>query len=398
MVLNAIIRGKYKKIRPYLFNPYNPCFNPRQLMFILAKRYNQKKAKKMKRRDFYKNTLGAIAATTLTSATFADNEAHRRRKFPRRIIKPQRLKKGATIGLISPASPVSESAWQKTITNLEGLGFKLVYDEKRVLAKNGYLAGSDEERAKDVNRMFADDKIDGIWCVRGGYGTGRILPMLDYKMIKKNPKVLIGYSDITALLSGIFLKTGLVGFHGPVGASTYSDYTKKHVLNVLMNPQERYVIDYAKENLNEQKKEYQPYEITSGKASGRLVGGNLTLVSSLMGTPYELDFKNRIVFLEDIGEKPYRLDRMLTQLLLAGKLQQASGIALGIFNGCEKSKNDNSFTLQEMLKDRLQGLNIPVVYGLSFGHIDNSFTLPMGVNAEMDTANQRLTLLESAVL
>lgn len=351
----------------------------------------------MKRRDFYKTALGAVAATTLTSATISENESLRRRKFPRKLIKPPRLKSGATIGLVAPASPVPENRWQNTIENLEGMGFKLVYDEKQILSKYGYLAGKDEARAKDVNRMFEDKNIDGIWCVRGGYGTARILPMLDYKMIKKNPKILIGYSDITALLSGIFLKTGLVGFHGPVGASNFTDYTKKHALNLLMQPQDRYLIEYAKDNLDKAGKEYQPFEIKAGKAVGRLVGGNLTLISSLMGTPYELDFKNKIVFLEDIGEKPYRLDRMVTQLLLAGKLQQAAGVILGVFNGCEKGANDNSLSLKEMIIDRFEGLNIPVIYGLSFGHIGNNFTLPMGLKAEMNTDKKTLMLLEKAV-
>ncbi len=358
----------------------------------------QEKPITMKRRDFYKNALGAVAATTLTSSTLINEEAARRRKFPRKIIKPPRLKKGATIGLVSPSGPVSEDRWQGVVKSLEGLGFKLEYDEKQVLAQYGYLAGKDEMRAKEVNRLFENDKIDGIWCVRGGYGSARILPMLDYKMIKKNPKPLIGFSDVTALLSGIFLKTGLVGFHGPVGTSNFTDYTQKHTLNVLMNPKDKYTIEFAKENLEKRNTAYQPYTVNEGTATGQLVGGNLTLVSSLMGTPYELDMKGKLVFLEDVGEKPYRLDRMVSQLLLAGKLQQAAGVVLGVFNDCEAGTGDNSLTLKEMIFDRFQSLNIPVVYGLSFGHISNNFTLPLGIEAEMDTERQSLTLLEAAVV
>ena len=225
----------------------------------------------------------------------------------------------------------------------------------------------------------------------------RILPMLDYDIIRANPKVLIGYSDVTALLHGIFLETGLVCFHGPVGASNFTDYTTKQVTDVLMTPKVNQVIPFPKENLSKADPAYQPYVIQSGKATGQLIGGNLTLVTSLMGTPYELDLKDKLVFLEDIGEKPYRLDRMFTQLLLAGKLQDAVGIVLGVFSDCEAGVNDNSLTLREMMEDRLTNLGIPVVYGMSFGHIGNNFTIPMGINATIDTKQKTLTLLETAV-
>lgn len=347
----------------------------------------------MNRRDFNQKIFGAALATP-----FARQQTTKKRQFPKKLLKAPRLKEGATIGLISPSSPIPESRWQQTIENLEGLGFKLQYDEKRVLAKYGYLAGKDEERAKDVNEMFANKSIDGIWCVRGGYGSARILPMLEYSTIRNNPKVLIGYSDITALLHGIFLKTGLIGFHGPVAASDYTDYTTKYVTETLINPSEELIIPYSAENSAKEDPLYQPYTINKGIAEGRLVGGNLTLVTSLMGTPWELDTKNKLVFLEDIGEKPYRVDRMLTQLLLAGKLHKAKGILLGVFNGCEKKEGDASLTLKETLQDRLGSLGIPVMYGSSFGHIGNQYTLPIGVKARMDTEANTLTLLEPAVI
>ena len=352
----------------------------------------------MNRRKFQKAILTTIGAASLPiMATAEPTSIFHKRKFPKKIIKPKRLKIGARVGLIAPSSPVALNRWQQTIRNMEGMGFELVYDEKAVLAKYGYLAGKDKARAREINRMFADKSIDAIWCVRGGYGSARLLPMLDYDLIKKNPKVIIGYSDITALLHGIFLKTGLVGFHGPVGASRFTKYSTKHVTSVLMTPQDEYTIPFPAENLKEEDVSYQPFVVTAGNAVGQLVGGNLTLVSSLMGTPYELDMKDKLVFLEDIGEKPYRLDRMLTQLLLAGKLQNAAGIVLGVFSGCQAGENDNSLSLREMIEDRLMGLGIPVIYGMSFGHIGNNFTLPMGITAELNTSNKTLTLLESAV-
>ena len=352
----------------------------------------------MNRRNFQKRLLGTFAATSLPIVGMqAQNTGRKKRKYPKKIIKPNRLKIGARVGLIAPSSPIAVNRWQQTINNLEGMGFELVYDERTVLSKFGYLAGKDEMRAREINRMFSDKSIDAIWCVRGGYGAARILPMLDYDIIRANPKVLIGYSDVTALLHGIFLETGLVCFHGPVGASNFTDYTTKQVTDVLMTPKVNQVIPFPKENLSKADPAYQPYVIQSGKATGQLIGGNLTLVTSLMGTPYELDLKDKLVFLEDIGEKPYRLDRMFTQLLLAGKLQDAVGIVLGVFSDCEAGVNDNSLTLREMMEDRLTNLGIPVVYGMSFGHIGNNFTIPMGINATIDTKQKTLTLLETAV-
>lgn len=353
----------------------------------------------MNRRNFQKTILTTLGAASLPIiGTAKPSSIFHRRKFPKKIIKPKRLKIGARVGLIAPSGPVAQNRWQQTIRNMEGMGFELVYDEKAVLAQYGYLAGKDKARAREVNRMFADKSVDAIWCVRGGYGSARILPMLDYNLIKENPKVIIGYSDVTALLHGIFLETGLVGFHGPVGASSFTKYTTKHVTSVLMTPQERYKIPFPEENLNEEDISYQPFVINAGTATGQLVGGNLTLVTSLIGTPYELDTKDKLVFLEDIGEKPYRIDRMLTQLLLAGKLQDAAGIVLGVFSDCQADTNDTSLSLRETMEDRLTDLGIPVMYGMSFGHIGNNFTLPMGINAELNTVNKTLTLLENAVL
>lgn len=366
------------------------------LITIFAVSKTNTTIKNMKRRDFYKIAIGTAASLPLMAMTPPPKDAICK-KFPRKIIKPSRLKIGATIGLIAPSSPIPLNRFQQTIKNLEGMGFQLVYNEKNVLATKGYLAGSDELRAAEVNRMFADKNIDGIWCVRGGYGSARILPMLDYKMIKKNPKVIIGYSDVTALLHGIFLKTGLVGFHGPVGASTFTDYTTRHVTSLLMSPKKEYEIDYAKENLGEDDPIFKPYAISKGIAKGKIVGGNLTLVSSLMGTPYELEMKDKLVFLEDIGEKPYRIDRMITQLLLAGGLKEAAGIVLGVFSDCEAKPNDTSLSLKETMMDRFKNLGIPVVYGLSFGHISNNFTFPIGIEATMNTENFSITLNERAV-
>lgn len=309
-------------------------------------------------------------------------------------IKPPKLYKGDTIGLIAPGSYITQSQLDKSIKNFEELGYKVKYS-KNILSKHGYLAGYDYERAADIHEMFADKEVDAIAAVRGGYGCARILPMLDYSLIRSNPKILIGYSDVTSLLYGIYKKTGLVCFHGPVGISTFNDYSIEHFKNILSNP----ASSYEMKNLPEE--DEQIYVISEGVAEGELVGGNLSIVVSMIGTEYDIDSKNKIIFLEEIGEEPYRIDRMLTQMRQSGKFDGCKAIALGVFERCEARENDPEFpkslTLKQVLQDRLGDLGVPVIYGLSFGHITNKFTIPFGVNARLDTYNKKLTLLEKAV-
>ena len=349
----------------------------------------------MKRRNF----IQTAAATAILSGAASNNIFAKRLFDVKEKIKPPRLKPGDTIGLITPGSFIHEESLQESIKNLEALGFKVVYN-KEVLAHSGYLGGTDKQRADDLNNMFSRKDINGIVCTRGGYGCGRILPMLDYNLIKNNPKVLLGYSDITALCYSIYAQTGLVTFHGPVGTSTYNDFSVNNFKNVLMNPSETYRMFNAPSDPN--KKETITYPIRSGKATGELTGGNLSIVCSLIGTPYDIDYSGKIVFLEEVEEEPYRIDRMLTQLIQSKKFENAKGIALGIFSKCDPKEKDaafpTSFSLKEVLIDRLYGLNIPVIYGLSFGHIVNKFTLPLGVKAQLDVDNQVINLLEPAVI
>lgn len=311
-------------------------------------------------------------------------------------IKPNRLKKGDTIGLVAPGSSVTEEKLEKAIKNLENLGFN-VHHTKNILAKRGYLAGTDEQRLHDIHFMFNNPKVDGIWCIRGGYGCSRILTNIDYTAIRKNPKPLIGFSDITALLQAIYCETGLIGFHGPVAVSEFTDYTIQQFQSILMEPKSPFQIKNAPENKENENNTFHTKVIKSGKARGQIAGGNLSMIAALAGTKYQLNAKNKIVFLEDIGERPYRIDRMLTQLLQTSNLNEAAGIALGIFDDCEAKEGTDSLTLMETFEDRLGNLGIPVIYGLSFGHIDNQFTFPIGLEVELSTENQMITLLESAV-
>jgi len=210
--------------------------------------------------------------------------------------------------------------------------------------------------------------------------------------------VFMGFSDVTALLYGIYKQTGLICFHGPVGISTYSDFSTEYFRKTLMEPEDNLVLKNSAPEGDDD--EYKTYTIKDGIARGELIGGNLSVVVSLIGTQYDIIARNKIIFLEEMEEEPYRIDRMLTQMKMAGKFDGAAGVALGVFRDCkptDKSSFDSSFTLKEVLNDRLGDLNIPVVYGMSFGHIKDKFILPFGIMAELDSSNQTITLIETVV-
>lgn len=329
-------------------------------------------------------TAGAFMMPSLGSAST---------KAP--LIKPKALQKGDKVGLLTPASAISRTSFQKALENLQSFGFEVVYS-KNMRVKKGFLAGTDAQRLDDLHSMFVDDSIKGIVCARGGYGSARLLTSLDYDLIKANPKVLLGYSDITALLQAIHVKTGLVTFHGPVGASEFNKFTTKSFEKVLLKGNGKYSFD-----TKDGEGQYEKYTLVNGQAKGPLIGGNLSLITSLLGTPYDIDYTDKIVFIEEIGESPYRVDRMLTQLLNSGKLSKARAIALGIFHNCETKPSDpdfgDSLSLKEVLQDRLGELAIPVAYGLPIGHIAHNATIPIGIEAAYDSEKNELQYLEEAV-
>jgi len=334
----------------------------------------------MKRRTF-----NAILSAGLMYGTISRSKMNAANK------KTPYLRKDSNIGLIAPSGRLSEEKLAKAMKNLHGLGFKTNL-AKNAMQTDGYLAGPDHVRIHDLHAMYADPEIDAIWCLRGGYGATRILDYLNFEIIAKNPKPLIGYSDITALLNTIYQKTGNPCFHGPVAASTMSEYTIEH-LKPLYGLSSEYKIHLSKNNTKEavDKSVYSYMEINPGKAKGKLVGGNLTLVSSLVGTAHAVQAKNKLVFLEDIGEEPYRVDRMLTQLISSGFLDSVKGVILGIFAGCHK-KDENSKTLLETIKERMSRIDAPSAYGFSFGHIDDQCSFQIGQMAEMDTTAKTITL------
>jgi muramoyltetrapeptide carboxypeptidase len=342
----------------------------------------------MKRRDLLKGmaTLPFLAETMFSQ-----------KNTQPKLIKPKRLRAGDTVGIIAPSSGVSDEELAKAVRNMTDLGLKTKLG-KSVGQVNGFLAGTDKERLDDLHRAFADKTIDAIWCVRGGYGATRFLPNIDYDLIRKNPKIFIGYSDITALHTAIYQNCNLVTFHGPVAASTFSDYAKKHVVNLLMNPTTPYKIELSPDNVAKESSLFKTEIITKGKAKGKLIGGNLSLLTAMAGTPFGLrNLKGKLLFIEDVGEKPYRLDRMFVQLRQSIDLKKSAGIVLGVFAECD-APDDKSQTVIDVVRDQLGNLGIPVIYGLSFGHIRDQCTLPVGIEAELDTEKATLTFLETSVI
>ena len=349
----------------------------------------------MNRKKFITSlSVASVGASVLNPLSFSKSIL----KDEPPIIKPPKLQSGDKIALVAPGSYISDAELQDSIKNLNDLGFETMYSDK-ILLQSGYFAGTDEDRAKDLMEKFSDKSVKGIVCARGGYGCSRILPLLDYSVIRTNPKALVGYSDITALLYGIYQKAGLISFHGPVGTSTFNDYSLNNFKKVLMNPDNSST--FSNSISGDDENIYGVTTIVKGKRKGRLVGGNLSIMVSLIGTEFDLDYSNKIVFIEEVGEEPYRIDRMLTQMIQAGKFKNSAGIMMGIFRKCEVKEESaltsKSFTLMEVLKDRFSSLKIPVVYGMSFGHVKDKFTIPFGALAELNADRQTFTLLERAV-
>ncbi|GAB3886367.1 S66 peptidase family protein [Spirosoma agri] len=314
-------------------------------------------------------------------------------------IKPPRLKSGDTVGLICPAAPAySRETVQITIESLQALGLQTklaphVYD------RYGYLAGRDADRAADVNALFADPSVQMIMAVHGGWGCARILPLIDYELIRRNPKILIGYSDITALLLAIHAKTGLTTMHGPVGAVTWNAFTVDWLRQVLMDGQAVTFQNPTKKDDNLTQTKDRIMTLRPGIARGQLVGGNLTVLSHLVGSAYLPDWKGKILFVEDTHEDIYSVDRMLTHLKLAGILNQIAGFIFGKCTACEPGSGGyGSLTFDDILSDHIVPLNVPAFAGSMIGHITDKFTVPLGVNAEIDASKGTIRLLERAVL
>jgi len=349
------------------------------------------------RRSFLQAALGTALALPLGPALVAGSALLPAPAPKRKTIKPRRLVPGATVGLVSPAgvtwNPDEITIAQETVAAL-GLKCKV---GAHVLDRYGYLAGKDADRAADLNAMFKDPAVDAIFCLRGGWGCNRLLPLLDFQAIAANPKILLGYSDVTTLLLAIYAKTGLVTFHGPMGESAWNGFSLAFCKRILFDAEPVLMENphVTGDNLVVTKDRVQT--ITPGTASGRLLGGNLTVLGSMLGSDYLPDWSGAILFLEDTHEGIYRIDRMLTQLKLGGVLDRISGFVFGKCTDCKPGDGYGSLTLEEVLDDHVKPLKIPAWSGAMIGHIDHKFTVPEGVLAMMDADRGTLTMLEAAV-
>jgi muramoyltetrapeptide carboxypeptidase len=315
------------------------------------------------------------------------------------VLKPERLCLGDTVGIIAPASaPPDPKAVDRAAEALERHGFKPKL-AKNVRERHGFLAGNDRDRAADVMRMFSDKKVKAILCLRGGYGSARLLQRLDYGIIRRQVKIFSGFSDITSLHCAFAKNVNMISLHAPMlngglQAKDLPEFTRSSFFRTVMEPKPAGSITAGcgQKNLS---------IVRGGLAEGRLIGGNLSVLCAAIGTPFEPSFKGRILFFEDISEKPYRLDRMLTQLLNAGILQQLAGIAVGVNQDCEDQKNSTAGEFRQSAADvvveRLSPLGVPVVMGLPFGHVNLNATIPVNARARLDGDNGDLIITEAAV-
>ena len=320
---------------------------------------------------------------------------------PPKLIKPAALRQGDTVGLITPATYVTDpDRLALVVRTVEYFGLKPKFG-RHVRKRHGYLGGSIQERLDDLHAMFADSEVKAVFCIRGGYGSGQLLDGIDYSLIRRNPKIFLGYSDITALHLAIQKQAGLVTFHGPMMLARFSEYTRKLFRKALFEKQPLGLISNPPDS-DPLRPAHMHRTVRGGTARGPLSGGNLSLISSLMGTPYEPDTRGNILFLEDVGEEPYSLDRMLTQLRLARKLQSAAGVIFGECAACRprdfQPSFENTLSTGEVVDDILGRLDIPVLSGLTIGHTDDQATLPLGVMSTLDADKGQLTVEESALV
>lgn len=341
----------------------------------------------MKKRDFIKALTLGLGGIPLTGFSFHPLP------FSAKLL-PKPLRPGDQVGLISPSAATAERI-QFTFAKeaLEALGFK-VKEGKNLTNRRGHLAGTDQERADDLNDMFRDENIHAVICIRGGSGAARILPLIDYDAIKNNPKPILGYSDITALHNAIHAQTGLVTFHGPNGTGSWNSFNVTQFKEIFFEQKQ---VKYENERVEEDDlviKKNRTQIIYPGKAEGDLIGGNLTVLTALAGSPYLPSFKDKILFVEDIGEEPYRIDRMMSTLMLMGALKEIKGFIFGQCTDCDPSGGYGNLNLDQIFDDYLLPLKIPAYRGAMIGHVPKQFILPVGAKISMDADGGTFELKE----
>lgn len=344
------------------------------------------------------STLAPMLAAAAAGPACAQTAVARGPAAPLPLIKPPRLKPGDTLGLVAPSNAVPERApLELAIETVQALGFQ-VREGAHLRARRGPFAGTDEQRAADLNAMFADPGVHGVLALTGGSGANRLLPRLDYAQLRRTPKFIGGFSDITALINAVHARTGLVTFHAPVAVSEWNEFSQRHFRGVVMdgalhqmaNPRDSAGLPVPKDDRTR--------TIRPGQARGRLVGGNLAVLASLAGSGYLPSFDGAILFLEETNEYIYRVDRMLSTLQLAGAFDRLAGVVLGAFTNCNPGEGFGALTLDEVFDDYFGSLGVPVYRGAMIGHIRRKFTVPVGLPAEVDATAGTITLLEPAVV
>ena len=345
-----------------------------------------------------RNFLKTIAATATTSLLVSPSRLGRTATPP--LLKPPRLKPGSVVGLVSPAG----ATWEREELDIVqdavralGLVPRLA---PHLLDRYGYLAGQDKDRAADINQLFADPQVAALLPIRGGWGCSRMLPYLDYDRIRQNPKILVGFSDITALTLAIYGRTRVVTFHGPNGLTSWRPQQTEYFRRILFAG-EAITFQNLKDGDDEDRLmqvKNRIQTITPGQARGRLIGGNLSVFSGIVGSPYVPDFQGAILFLEDTNENIYRIDRLMTHLKIAGVFDKLAGFIFGQCSGCAPDADYGSLTLEEVVWDHIKPLGIPAWYGAMIGHIEPIVTLPIGLEVEIDASAGTIRMLEPAVI
>lgn len=314
------------------------------------------------------------------------------------LVRPPRLAPGIRMALVAPAGPLLE---RDDLTRAAALCRALGYEPvpgPHAGGRYGYFSGTDEERLADLNGAFRDPSIDAVWCIRGGYGVTRILEHVDFEALARRPRAVIGYSDITALLAGITRRAGLVAFHAPTARAEMPGFSRRHFARVLTAAEPAGTLESLPVPADVLvPRENRVVTIRGGMAEGPLAGGNLTLLQCLIGTRFLPDLDGALLFLEDVNEELYRIDRMLAHLRLAGALARIRGVLIGRFSGLERHNADGALGLDEVLEHHFGPLGVPVAHGLPIGHIDDQWTVPLGVRARFDADAGVVELLESAV-
>jgi muramoyltetrapeptide carboxypeptidase len=341
------------------------------------------------RRQFIAASVAAGAAATAANANAQGRPP---------LLRARRLQPGDTVALINPSGAIYERAPYDVATeSLQALGFK-VREAPNLRARYGHLAGTDAQRAADVNTLFADASVHGILALHGGSGGNRMLPLIDYAAIRRTPKFLGGFSDLTALINAVQMQTGLVTFHCPMGASEWNAFSVESFRGQVMDAQPLTLANSKERDDALAARANRISTLRGGRAHGPLVGGNLAVLSAMAGSRYWPRFDAAVLFLEETNEYIYRVDRMLSTLKLAGALDSLAGVVLGAFTNCNPGEGYGTLTLDEVFDDYFKPLNVPVFSGAMFGHIRRKFTLPVGLEVEIDADAGSLRLLQPAVL